>query len=550
MAAAFFGPVLLVLPFANRAYHIDDPMFVRVAQHIVDSPLDYFGSVVDRGTYDVPMYLFNQNPPGFSYCLAVVGAIAGWGEVPMHFVSAFFAGLTGLGAYVLAARLCSRPGFATALTVFTPGFLVSATTVMTDLPMVALYVWAIYLWIVGLDRGGMRWLVASVAAITFGTFLKYYAITAIPLLLVYTLMRERRADLRCLILGIPVLATALFLWVAYLQYDVNLLSVASEVALDNSVRNTGQPLARLVITLGFAGGCFLPLAFYVPSILRPRVWVSVITVIGVASLPLIGGYSILQLLIGDSEPFGAGVGVHLGVMVAAGSLVSLLVIQRLREAWGADSVLLVLWVLGALVFTERVNHLINARALLPLLPAAAILVAQRLPDAERIQTWAPIVPAALLTLWVCAGDYATASRARESADRAAALASAEGAAMYHTGLWGLPYYLEEHGFSYFPVEVSEEDGSATVLMNPGELIAVTSEGRENWRTPPREIVEATLFSYPNCVFAATYHPVSEAGFYSHLTGLVPYWLGPTPAEEYGVYRWLGAAESEEDSGDE
>ena len=64
MAAAFVLPVVRLLTFLDRAYNIDDPMFVWMAQHIVESPLDFFGSYVDRGNVRVPMYEWNQNPPG------------------------------------------------------------------------------------------------------------------------------------------------------------------------------------------------------------------------------------------------------------------------------------------------------------------------------------------------------------------------------------------------------------------------------------------------------------------------------------------------------
>ncbi len=64
MAAAFILPAVLLLPFLNRAYNIDDPMFVWMAQHIAESPLDFFGSYVDKGNERVPMYEWNQNPPG------------------------------------------------------------------------------------------------------------------------------------------------------------------------------------------------------------------------------------------------------------------------------------------------------------------------------------------------------------------------------------------------------------------------------------------------------------------------------------------------------
>ena len=557
MALAFILPILLAAPFANKALHIDDPMFVRVAQQIVESPLDYFGSYVDKGNVAVPMYEYNQNPPGFSYYLAIIGAIAGWGEVPMHIGAALFAGLAGLGMYLLASRFCSRPGLAAGMMVLTPAFLVSATTVMTDLPMVALYVWAVYLWMRALDEDSARFFVASVAVITIAALFKYYAITLVPLLLVYSIVKERRVGLWVAYLAIPVLLTGVFLWTAYVQYGVNLLSIASSVALDPVLREGGAPFSRGLIVLVFIGGCMAPLALYSPFAMSRRVWISCILGVAAASIPSIGGYSPLQLLLGVVEPFDIGLTLHLGVMLAAGLLIAIPVFLDLRYRPGAESILLALWVLGAVLFAEEINHLINARVVLPVLPAAAILIVRQMPapkrDAladRRLREAVPLVPAAILTLWVAVADYAIAENARQSAHRAADIAEEEGVDLYYSGLWGFVYYLEERGAAAFSVEPGGLGGGHRPMMQTGELLALSSEGREQWRVPPKDMEEVSILSYPNRFSLATYHPVAEAGFYSHLTGIVPYYIGPTRPEEYGLYRWTGPsyAPDERESG--
>ena len=50
------------------------------------------------------------------------------------------------------------------------------------------------------------------------------------------------------------------------------------------------------------------------------------------------------------------------------------------DAWkrkDADSLLLMLWVFGTFIFTGFVNWAINARSVLPLIPAVGILLARR-----------------------------------------------------------------------------------------------------------------------------------------------------------------------------
>lgn len=546
MALAFVLPMAMALPFANKAFHIDDPMFVRVAQQIVETPLDYFGGEVDKGNVVVPMYEYNQNPPGFSYCLALVGLVAGWGEVPMHAAGALFAGLAGLGAYLLAGRLCARPGLAVCMMVLTPAFLVSATTVMTDLPMIALYVWAVYFWIRALDEGKAWAFAASAAAITLAALLKYYAITLVPLLFVYSIVRQRGVGIWVVYLLSPLALTGLFLWTAYVQYGVNLLTLASSTAFDPGVRDEGAPFSRDILALVFMGGCMAPLAFYSPLVMRARVWLPCILTVAIASVPMIEGYSPLQLLLGVSKPFDFALSLQLGLMLAAGFLIVLPMFFDLRLRPGAESVLLALWILGALLFTVRINHLINARVLLPILPAAAILIVRHMPatddrirPARRWRELLPLVPAALLTFWVGAGDYAVAENGRRSAERAADIAEDEGVSIFYSGLWGFVYYMEERGAPPLSVEPGGYEGGHRPKMKRGELVAINSEGRERWRVPPKGLEEVSIFSYSMPLLPSTYHPVAEAGFYSHLTGIVPYFIGRIPAEEFGLYRWTG-----------
>ena len=56
-----------LLPFATRAYHIDDTLFVWAAQHIAAHPLDFFGFPVHWYDTWMPMAEVTQNPPGCCY---------------------------------------------------------------------------------------------------------------------------------------------------------------------------------------------------------------------------------------------------------------------------------------------------------------------------------------------------------------------------------------------------------------------------------------------------------------------------------------------------
>lgn len=543
MAAAFFLPIVLLLPFINRAYNIDEPMFIWVAQQIVEEPLDFFGGHVNRSSGPERMYEYNQNPPGFSYYLALFGAIGGWGEPVLHVASLLAAGLCSLGTFLLAARLCPRPFFATALMVLTPGFFVSATSVMTDVGMTACYVWAAYAWLRWMETGKRSPLAAAVALIAIGALLKYYAITLVPLLAAYTLLKRRKPGLWIAALAVPVVVLVLFFMLSWNLYGVNLLQVAAEVAQDGSVRSGDTGLYREIVTMLFIGGCFAPMALCAPLMLRPIGLAAWLATVAAGMLIRNDDYSVVQLMLGLSDRFDASTRIQVGLMLAAGGILILLPMRNLAKRPCAEGVLLALWIYGAVIFTVLVNHLINARTLLPLAPALAIVIARALPEVtsstQRVARLAPLAAGAVLSLWVAWGDYAVAESGRQAARAFSARAAQDRVQLHYSGLWGFQYYIELAGATAFTASGTSLGEELKIHMQNGDLLAVSSDGREKWRRPPESFAEVEFSSTPNPARVATYHPADQAGFYSHLSGILPYKFGPRSREEYGLYRWMG-----------
>ena len=59
-----------LLPFLNKAYDIDDPLFLWMGQQIVRHPFDPYGGIVHWSSLAQPMWVAMQNPPsGFAAVL-------------------------------------------------------------------------------------------------------------------------------------------------------------------------------------------------------------------------------------------------------------------------------------------------------------------------------------------------------------------------------------------------------------------------------------------------------------------------------------------------
>src|SRR5262249_43063533 len=139
-----------LFPFSGKAIHVDDTLFVLVAKQILKHPLDPFGFRLVWNSTAEQMSDITKNPPLACYYMALVGSTFGWSERALHVGFLLPALGVVLGTYRLAGHF-TRWALIAALAVLTaPGFLVSASSLMCDTLMVALWVWASVLWIEGL----------------------------------------------------------------------------------------------------------------------------------------------------------------------------------------------------------------------------------------------------------------------------------------------------------------------------------------------------------------------------------------------------------------
>src|SRR6266446_9961266 len=196
--------VACLLPFSSRAFHIDDPLFVFAARQITQHPLDPYGfNVIWYESLD-RMADVTMNPPLACYYGAAVGRIAGWSERAFHLAFLVPALALIFGTYRMAKHFTRLPLLAGLATVLTPGILVSACSVMCDTMMVALWVWAVILWIEGIEPRKAWYLAGSGVLIAAAVLTKYFGAALILVLAAYSLARLRRFGSWMWYLLIPV----------------------------------------------------------------------------------------------------------------------------------------------------------------------------------------------------------------------------------------------------------------------------------------------------------------------------------------------------------
>ncbi len=537
--------LLCLLPFLNRAFHLDDTLFVFAGKQIVQHPLDPYGFQLVWNTRLERMSDVTKNPPLGCYYAALIGWVAGWSEIALHLGFLVPAVAVVLGAYRLAAHFTQWSVLAAALTLFTPGVLVSASSVMCDTMMLALWIWAAIFWIEGLEPRKHRPLLASSLLIAASALAKYFGAALIPLLLVYSIIRLRRLGWWAAYLAVPCLALLGYEIWSSAVYGQGLLASAAEFAGTQREIQQGSSAAHGLVDLSFTGGCTFPALAMIPLLWRLKQLLPAALISCVTGVALVLNWVEFGGRVGGRLAFEAVVAqwIPLSLQTAACILAGLSVLAlAIADVWkrrDADSWFLALWLLGTFFFAGFINWTVNARSVLPLIPAACILIARRLErPAILAGNWGPnllaggLAASAALSLWVCASDAAWANSARAAAFAIRERTQNERAPVYFLGHWGFQYYMQELGFA--PVD---EDNS---IVRIGDVVIAPQNNTTYAGIDPKlemMLLPPILDVSPHYRMA-TMDPGAGAGFYSAYWGPLPFATGKLSPETYLITRMV------------
>ncbi|MCP3980930.1 MAG: glycosyltransferase family 39 protein [bacterium] len=522
----------LLAPFSAKAVHVDDPLFLRTAQRIAEAPGDFFGFEINWFGVPQPMSEVMSNPPGFAYFLAGWGSVFGWSEAALHWGAFLWAAVAAVGVHRLARHLCPRAEEAALIAVCSPVFLLTATTLMCDTMMLACWTWAIALWVEGLQQHRPKRLVGAALLIVLGALTKYFAISLIPLLLAYTLIQREASRRWALLLAVPVTALVGYELLTQELYGSGMLAQATANAgAGRDATSIALPV-RALVGLSFTGGCVVALVAYAPLLWRR--WRAA-GMVAAALLIVLGGLILAgdgALALRDEDGTRWGLVVQAVCFVLGGLALVLLALTDLWRRRDAASILLALWVFGTLFFAVFLYQFVAARTLIPLAPAAGILVARRgadVPPAFPSIPWLRLLPVAislLIAVAVTWADFNWAAGAREAAREIAEAAPSDGGRLCFMGHWGFQHYMEQGG------AVALDQSRASIGSH--DLLVVPTNNA-NTRLPDRRVIASarTIRRTPS-IGVATMQQELGAGFYSSVWGPAPYVFGVVPDDLYHV----------------
>lgn len=525
--------IAALLPFSGKAFNIDDPLFVWSAQHIVQHPLDPFGFQVLWDRTWAPMSTVTMNPPLACYYAALIGWMGGWSERVLHIGFLLPAIAMALGTYALARRLTNLPLFATAAALLTPGIIVSATSVMCDTLMLAFWLWAIVFWIKGTAPENLKMYAAASLLIGAAAMTKYYGLSLLPLLFAYSLLKQRRIGKWCWFLLPPVLVLMWYQFWTHALYRHGMLGAAIRFAPERIFGNAHFIPIYFLTCASFVGGCTASAILLAPVLWSWKRIIVVLTggaVLGLTMLFLLGGrLASMRMGIVLMQHWKAS-SVELLIFISAGiSLLALPISDFVRNRDG-ESLLLALWVLGTFFFAAFINWSINARSVLPLIPAAGILITRRLemsPEHLHLHRFAiglGILGSVVLSMLVTKSDVALA----ESTKRAAILVSertrqGNGQVVFQ-GHWGFQYYMQQRGLRPFDF--------AKCTLHRGDVLIIPANAAETTALPDKYRDFSEEISIPLDQHVITERWQMGSGFYGAYFGPLPFAFGSIPDERY------------------
>lgn len=580
--------LVISLPFINKAFHIDDQPFIKIAEKIKEHPIDpYYGIT---GFFDKELFWFTliHSPPLLSYFLTPFISLTERPKEPvLHLACLLFTLLAGISFYFLAKRFtppdCRQasldselgqarrggqatksPLFATLFLVSTPAFIVSSHSVMADVPLLALCMIAITTYIYGLDNNSQKLLILSGIMLGLASLTGYIALSFFPLLLTYAVLQKKLSwkAIFPLIIGGAIFSpwiiqNYIFYGVSHLMKDKIFLQAVNSLTLEQFVH-------RGVSNISAIGGVTIfPVAILAGVLKNKSSKVSYICCLMLTIFLCTKGSHYLKIK--DYILFQR---VLLIFFLSTGLFAVYKVFEKGLQKHifsNSDNFFLVLWFGGVLIATILFLYFGCARRTLLLLPPLIIIFTNEINILFRAKVFRKlsvicIFLATLTGIAIAVTDYEWAGIYRKFVKSLSIqyLSPNIRNQVWFTGEWGFKLYMQEAGASFFLSENAagiENDPSAKLLHSKSKW-----KPREKFmvkRVYPKEgniIVVPTLpcpgelgniSSHLILIREESYLPnlpirlmslQANAGFYSEGTGLLPYSFSTAELEHLYIYR--------------
>ncbi len=378
-------------------------------------------------------------------------------------------------------------------------------------------------------------LICAAMLVALSSLTKYYGMSLIPLLFLYSLAVKRNVGRWAFFLLIPILTLAMYQWLTYALYGRGLLLDASSYALERQKIELVQLIVKSTTGLFFTGGCFIGVFF-----LSFLLWRTRSLVIGAVILLLFTVYYLYMLepnglIYNDVGGLNWAFIVQCFLFSASGLGILFLAVSDFWQHKNADSLLLFLWIVGTFIFASYLNWSVAGRSVLPMFPVVGILVMRRIEQNSENHgivkvkhVFVPLILSLVVALSVTWADYKWADAARSTADALNHRYRNYPGTVWFQGHWGFQYYMEKYGGKAF--DINESD------IPRGDILIVPPDNSNKFLLHEDLLFLDVVYKVtPGISWLSTLNKSTGAGFYSSKWGPLPYAFGPVPEVAYNVF---------------
>jgi 4-amino-4-deoxy-L-arabinose transferase-like glycosyltransferase len=538
--------VSTAVPFLWQPFHMDDALYMDMASSALrhplypsESPYCFEGKLVEDTAS-------NSHPPLQAYFLALLQRVFGMAagnEWKYHLCVLVFPVAGVIFFYFLCARFLEMPLQAALLLALSPVFMIMQHNLMTDIPMLALWLAAIVSFLWATETGSYKTHAVSSALQFAAMFMSYQALAITPLLAFYQ-ARRRKSPAGWLALLIPPILLALWIVFSSIHYHRFILVNIVGFMQSKGSWSLTKLAIKLLALLQYQGWLIVfPLALL--FFLRRRASTLLLLPVGLLAI-CAAWFGLPQYRFLDKSIFVVG--------IVSGAVILLQMIRpELAGSAGAtpapddiDNHFIWLWYFGVFTYCLFIFSDGSARYMLPLVPPALITLCRHLEKSRhaksagrflRLNVMGIVVfIAALSGAWGLAlahADFEFASiypRAAREFRRMTGTAPA-----FYGGEWGFRYYFAQAGAK----QLTPQSGP----LSPGDWIV-----RPQLALPYELDARTSVLASP--VRRASYSvrtPLrlldwkSPAGFYSTFWGKIPFSLSWSPLEELDIRRIKNSA---------
>lgn len=523
--------LLVTLPFAGQAFHIDDAIFWDFARQNLDTPFQQHLPDYKLMGVDVPEFRDTHPPLDQLYLAAIMRVTGSHNELPLHLGFIIFPVITGVSMFFMARRFTGSALLATFLLLATPTFMAASHTLMGDLPMTALWMAATAFYVYGTDRDDGRLLALAGVSAALAVFAGYQALALLLLLPAYAWLKGRLTFKTAIPLAIPLLGFGAYSLFSLHQYG----SLPRFTHFRGLSLKGSNLLVRIQGNLLLLGGVTVfPLMTTVIFGLRSPRWLLMLvsaSVIGVTAYSVLTGLFLSQVTMVLFATFLAAA-LILIISVSREALIQFINAVKNRPV-DTDFIFLALWLLMMMITVTLLLPHATAKYILPFLAPTVLLLVRELKRSVNSSSTIIVVAIACISLTFVTGSFVASADnklAQNYKDFALAFAGRYDpqGTVWFVGEWGFRHYMEAQGYRYLT--------SASTEPREGDLIVRAS--LMDW--PLQKSVTDRIFLIDEFEeeSANPVHVMSieaDAGFYGSYWGFMPYVIAGVPVERYKVY---------------